>query len=94
MHRFFLEFNQRVTDAYPELFSKGNGGGTIQPDDEESIYQSNWGSYDEVFCLAQGDIRRFDEVTALPLHSCYMYLANNADKHKLENSRIRKRFKK
>ena len=89
-----MEFNKRVANAYPELFERGDGGGAVQSDDEESIYQHNWGGYDEIFCLAQGDIRRFDEVTALPLHTCYMYLANNREKHRLENNRIKRRYKK
>ena len=89
-----MDFNKRITDAYPELFTKGDGGGEIQPDDEQSIYQHNWGSYDQIFCLAQGDIRRFDEVTAIRLHECYMYLARNVSKDKLERSLSKKAFKK
>ena len=89
-----MEFNQRIVGAYPELFKAGNGGSELQSDDSESIYQHNWGGYDEVFCLAQGDITKFDEVTALPLHTCYMYLANNSEKHRIENIRIKNRYKK
>ena len=55
-----------------------------QQGDAQSNYQRKCGSYDETFALAQGDIRRFDEVAKLPLHQCYMYLANNVDKIKLE----------
>ena len=89
-----MEFNERIVGAYPELFSKGSGDGELTADGEEGAYQLNWGAYDEVYALAQGDIRRFDEVTALPLHTCYMYLANNREKHRLENNRIKRRYKK
>ena len=89
-----MEFNERIVAAYPELFSQAGGDGGASADNEEGAYQLNWGAYDEVYALAQGDIRRFDEVTALPLHTCYMYLANNREKHRIENIRIKNRYKK
>jgi len=86
-----LDFNQRLTRAYPELFSERiEGEGNSEPTTPEEIYQANWGHYDQVYCLAQGDIRRFDEVTALQVHTCYMYLANDIEKRKLEQRMINK----
>tara|TARA_R110000737_G_scaffold286111_1_gene292643 strand:+ start:84 stop:314 length:231 start_codon:yes stop_codon:yes gene_type:complete len=75
---------------YPELFGKSSGtsdGGT----DSASNYQRKWGGYDELYCLAQGDLRRFDEISEMSVHKCYMYLANNVDKIKLENQQAKKR---
>ena len=86
-----MEFNKRVVSAYPEIFGEVAREGALQGTDAEGGYQSNWGGYDEVYCLAQGDILKFDEVTELPLHQCYMYLANNRAKNKLEIDRIKNR---
>lgn len=82
---FFLQFNKRIVESYPELFgTSGSQGNSRHGTDANSIYQRKWGSYDETYCLAQGDIRRFDEIAKLPMHQCYMYLSNNVDKVKLE----------
>jgi hypothetical protein len=39
-----------------------------------------WGAYRGLYTLAQGDIRRFDEISRLKLHACLMYLAFETDK--------------
>tara|TARA_R100001377_G_scaffold12725_1_gene6378 strand:- start:223 stop:477 length:255 start_codon:yes stop_codon:yes gene_type:complete len=84
-----LEFNKRIAELYTELFGEGNQGGT----DERSGFSRKWGSYSELYALAQGDITRFTEVTKLPLHQCLMYLAFEKEKAELETRMIKNKFK-
>lgn len=68
---------------YPELFTESNEGGNDRYS-ARGAFQKTWGGYEETYHLAQGDIRRFDEISELPLHKCYLYLAHNVSKNKLE----------
>ena len=83
---FFLQFNERIAEIYAELFGKTDKEGT----DERSNFARKWGSYSELYALAQGDITRFKTVARLPLHQCLMYLAFEKEKAEFE-SRIIKR---
>lgn len=75
---------------YPELFTKSGG----ERDDSYSArgaFQKTWGGYEETYHLAQGDIRRFSEISEMTMHKCYLYLAHNVSKTKLENQEARAR---
>ena len=41
----------------------------------------------------QGDIRRFNEIAALPLHTCLMYLAFEKEKLEFESRLVKSKFK-
>lgn len=88
-----MEFNKRIAARYPELFNQDD------QEDEESdrflidpvkLFGKKWGSYGELFALAQGDIRRFEEIVGLPLQQCLMYLAYLKDKNDVEVQMVRK----
>ena len=83
---FFLQFIQRIAELYTELVGERTNEGT----DDRSNVSRKWGSYSELYTLAQGDITRFKQVAKLPLHQCLMYLAFEKEKAELE-SRIIKR---
>tara|TARA_R110000796_G_scaffold251820_1_gene384117 strand:- start:1051 stop:1278 length:228 start_codon:yes stop_codon:yes gene_type:complete len=74
---------------YPELF----GGGDKEGTDERSGFSRKWGSYSELYTLAQGDITRFKEVARLSLHQCLMYLSFEKEKIELEGRMIKNKFK-
>ena len=84
---FFFEFNERLTELYPEMY---RGGGGAQ---SESIadFGTKWGWYNSLYQLAQGDIRRFEEVTELKLFECLTFLSFEADKNRLEADLIKKK---
>ena len=84
-----MEFNKRIVELYPELFGEGGQGGT----DERSGFARKWGSYSELYALAQGDVTRFTKVTKLSLHQCLMYLAFEKEKIELEGRMIKNKFK-
>ena len=58
------------------------------------IRDRRWGWYQSIYELAQGDVRRFDEVTELPLHQCLTMLWYLKDKAALENKLIKQAHKK
>jgi len=84
-----LEFNKLIAELYTELFGESNKEGT----DAKSGFSRKWGSYSELYSLAQGNITKFEEVTKLPLHQCLMYLAFVKEKTELENSMIKNKLK-
>ena len=86
---FFLDFNKRIVELYPELFNQASTDGT----DDRSNFGRKWGSYQEIDTLAKGDVRRFHEVTTLPLHTCLMKLAFEIDKSEFESRQIKSKFK-
>ena len=84
-----MEFNKRIAELYTELFGEGDQTGT----DARSGFSRKWGSYSELYTLAQGDITKFEQVTKLSLHQCLMYLAFEKEKLQLENTMIKNKFK-
>ena len=82
-----MDFNKRITELYPELFTKGNG-------EEQDQFSAKWGSYNELTALTEGDIRRNEQITSLPLHSCLIHLAYLKEKAEYDNEKIKKNFKK
>jgi hypothetical protein len=83
-----LEFKQRVSTNYPELFT---GGGQQDDYSAEATFGSKWGWYQSVYGLAKGDVTKFDEITKLNVHECLIYLAFEKEKVELEKKRIRRK---
>ena len=75
---------------YPELFGEGDG----ETNEERKHFGAKWGNYQELDTLAQGDIRRHQDITNLSLHQCLYKLAFEIDKANYENRQIKKGFKK
>ena len=73
---FFFDFNQRLTELYPELYQSGGGS------QSQAIanFGKKWGWYSSIYQLAQGDIFRFDDVAKLPLHKALLMLSFEAEK--------------
>ena len=76
-----MEFKERVIESYTELFGNpegdriaGSGNG----------FAEKWGWYQSIYALAQGDVKRFYDITNLNLHTCLQYLAFEKDKQDLE----------
>jgi hypothetical protein len=76
-----LDFNKGITELYPEIYDYSG---------EVTSFGQKWGSYRGLYTLAQGDVRRFNEITELPLHQCLMYLAYESDKTAEFNKKIKK----
>ena len=92
---FFLQsYLQGIVERYSEIFE----GGSVEGPGSESAHQANfgrkWGSYQSIVVLANEDITRFDEITALPLEKCLLNLCYRADKVQLENILHKQAMKK
>ena len=86
---FFVEFRGRLVKEYDELFGQRPEQGL----DRLSNFAGKWGWYQSVFSLAKGDITRFENITELNVHKCFMMLAFMKDKNELEVAQIKKRIK-
>ena len=83
---FFLRFRERLNQLYPEVF---------EPNAETTQHQHDfgvkWGWFGVIVELSEGDIRRVDEVSRVPIHQALIWLAYKADQAKLQNKLINKR---
>jgi len=86
---FFVEFRTGLIEKYDELF----GGGGDKNLDSFSQFSKKWGWYQSIYGLAKGDIRRFEDITKLGVHECFMMLSFMKDKTELEAKQIKKKFK-
>ena len=86
---FFLEFRTRIIENYDELFGQ-QGGRDL---DAVSQFSKKWGWYQSLYGLATGDITRFENITKLKMHECFMMLSFMKDKNELEAKQIKKKFK-
>ena len=84
-----MEFRIGIVANYDELF--GQGGGTSL--DAVSQFSTKWGWYNSIYGLAQGDITRYENITKLGMHECFMMLSFMKDKNELEAKQIKKKFK-
>ena len=87
MLTFFLQFNERLSELYPELF-RGSSGAKSQ---SISNFGEKWGWYQNIYAIAKGDIFRFEEVEQLKLHKALIYLSFEADKNRLESELIKQK---
>jgi hypothetical protein len=78
---------------YSGLFSEADveGGSSTSM---QANFGKKWGWYQSIHTLAQGDVRRIDEVTETSLHKCFMMLEYEKDKNKIENAMIKKSMRK
>ena len=84
-----MEFRSGLVESYDELF--GQGGNTSL--DAVSQFSTKWGWYNSIYGLAQGDITRFENITKLGVHECFMMLSFMKDKAEVEAKRIKQNFK-
>ena len=84
-----MEFRSRLVENYDELFGQ-SGDATL---DSVSQFSRKWGWYQSIYGLAQGDIRRFEDITKLKMHECFMMLSFIKDKNDIEAQQIKKKFK-
>ena len=84
-----MEFRTGLIEKYDELF--GSGGDKNL--DAVSQFTKKWGWYQSIYGLAKGDIRRFEDITKLGVHECFMMLSFMKDKSELEAKQIKKNFK-
>jgi len=84
-----VEFRTRLIETYDELFAGGGNRGL----DQVSSFAAKWGWYQSLYTLAHGDVRRFEDISKLDIHTCFMMLTFEKEKNELEAKQIKKNFK-
>ena len=93
MYGFFLSFRDRISESYIELYTENNTQTQGHNISSEGGFGAKWGWYQSIYGLAQGDVRRFDQITELPLHQCLTFLTFEKEKNELEAAMIKKQYK-
>ena len=57
-------------------------------------FGKKWGWYQSLFGLSQGDIRRFEDITKLNIHTCLYALTFMKEKAEVESNQMKSKFKK
>ena len=84
-----MEFRTGLVNSYDELFGQESNKSL----DGLSVFNRKWGWYQSIYGLALGDITRFESITELNVHTCFMMLSFMKDKNELEAKQIKKKFK-
>ena len=85
---FFLSFRQGVINKYSDLFGGESAGSEYS---EQAQFGQRWGWYSSIYALAKGDIRRFNEVTKLPIYQSLTFLTFEKQKGEIEMKMINKK---
>ena len=92
---FFLDFRQRITESYNQLFTeRTEGDDEFQHYSERQQFGRNWGWYSSFYCLAQKDVTKLDEVAKLRLTKCLTYLTFEKQKNEIEANELKQQMKR
>lgn len=86
---FFLSFRDRLIETYDELFNGESSGSNLAKG-----FGRKWGWYQSVYALAQGDVRRYEDISRMKMHTCLLALSFEKEKQEIENKNIQNQFKK
>ena len=86
-YNFFLQFRDGLVESYAELFGGGGDGLSATAN-----FGRKWGWYQSIFGLSQGDIRRFEDITKLNIHTCLYALTFMKEKAEVESNNIKSKF--
>jgi hypothetical protein len=76
-------------DSYAELFEQSERGELSAI----SGFTTEWGWYNSIYGIAQGDITKFEHITKLNVHECLTYLTFTKEKNEIEARQIKNKFK-
>ena len=63
--------------------------GQSDPLSGDGQFVGKWGWYQSIYVLAQGDIRRLEDITQLNVHKCLTMLSFMKEKNDLESKKIK-----
>ena len=84
---FFYQFRDGLVESYAELFGGGSGDTNLA---QHLTLGRKWGWYQSLFGLSQGDIRRFEDITKLNIHTCLYALSFMKEKAEVESKQYKK----
>ena len=80
-----MQFSERITGSYPELFDRGVTEGTTAEN-----YFKDWGWYPSVKMLAKDNIQEMENVLKMNFHECLLFLACEAVENKVKIEAMKK----
>ena len=86
---FFLQFRDRVIEAYSSLFQQSTGDGGYS---KSAHFNQRYGWYTSIYALANGCIERFEDITKLNIHQCFTMLSFMKEKAEIEAQQIKSKF--
>jgi hypothetical protein len=89
-----LDFRKRLSQQFAFLFGDGDTEEFETNDfSERTQFGKQWGWYNSIYAVAQGDVTKFDEVTKLGLRKCLTFLTYERQKTEIEQRELNKRIK-
>lgn len=82
---FFLQFSQRIAESYPEIFDAGTTEGDAAAD-----YFADFGWLPTIKRLAGGNILKRNEVEAINIHECLIWLACEVVEGKVRDAIVKR----
>jgi len=86
---FFLQFRTGIVEAYDSLFQQSSGDKDYS---RSANFGAKWGWYSSIYGLADGNIRRLEDITKLNVHQCFTMLSFKKEKAELEAQQIKNKF--
>ena len=83
---FFLRFSERLTEAYPDIFSGGDGG-EVEDFSASGQFAKRYGWFNTLYALCDGDVTKFNEVTKTELSIALLFTEYKQGKQKIESRR-------
>ena len=91
-----MEFRKRIITGYAILFGDGDDEeqGSDNDFSERAQFSKQWGWYQSIYALAQGDLTKFEQVTKLRLTAALTLLTFEKQKQGIENRELKRQLKK
>jgi hypothetical protein len=90
-----LEFNKRLVKSYTSIFrSTDDDEGNESDFSQRTQFAKQWGWYQSLYAIAEGQLERFRNVTKLPLHDCLTWLTFEKQKRDIEHSEMQRELNK
>ena len=95
MLRFFLDFNKRLVQLYPQVFKeRDDDGQDAESFSTRTAFGKQWGWYQTIYAIANGQLTNFKSVVRLPLHECLTWLSFERQKRDIENNEMQRQLNK
>ena len=90
-----MDFNKRVVEKYASIFRSADEDEGHETDfSARSQFGKQWGWYQSIYAIAEGQLERFRNVTRLPLQDCLTWLTFEKQKRDIETSEMQRELNK
>tara|TARA_R100001463_G_scaffold92486_1_gene147227 strand:- start:380 stop:619 length:240 start_codon:yes stop_codon:yes gene_type:complete len=75
---------------YPQLFKSTDSEDENKDFSSRGQFAKQWGWYNSIYAIANGDLTKFDTVTKLNILQCLTYLTFEKQKNEIEQQELKK----